>query len=161
MTISAQVLRHNAMMGRCRKPPMDQKEMLDLAKELLFRKGVDGLTSFISVEPYSRVKVEVQGNSGGGGNGHNSGRGGNGHNSGGGGNGQSGGSGASFVEGAGKSYDELSCEQKVRKCCKAHNTDKGCPKPANKCRFRYWCTYVDEAKKRVCWSKDHNLRGHK
>jgi len=39
MTISGQVLRHNAMMGRCRKPPMDQKEMLDLAKELLFRKG--------------------------------------------------------------------------------------------------------------------------
>jgi hypothetical protein len=34
-----QVLRHNAMPGRAKKPPMDRREMLDLAKQLLFQKG--------------------------------------------------------------------------------------------------------------------------
>ena len=35
-----QVLRFDAMRGRARKPPMDRTEMLDLAKKLLFRKGI-------------------------------------------------------------------------------------------------------------------------
>ena len=39
LTIFVQVLRQTAMLGRCRKPPMVHQEMLDLAKELLFRKG--------------------------------------------------------------------------------------------------------------------------
>lgn len=34
-----QVLEKNAMRGRTKKPPMDEGEMLDLAKALLYRKG--------------------------------------------------------------------------------------------------------------------------
>ena len=35
----AQVLKQNAMKGRCKKPPMQEPEMMDLAKALLYRKG--------------------------------------------------------------------------------------------------------------------------
>ena len=34
-----QVLKQNAMKGRCKKPPMEEPEMMDLAKALLYRRG--------------------------------------------------------------------------------------------------------------------------
>lgn len=49
-----QVLRHNAMKGRARKPPMKAKNMMALALELLSQPQyqVEGLTSMVR-EPYT------------------------------------------------------------------------------------------------------------
>lgn len=33
------MLKQNAMRGRSKKPPMDEDEMMSLAKSLLYRKG--------------------------------------------------------------------------------------------------------------------------
>lgn len=33
------VLKQSAMRGRCKKPPLDEKEAMELAKALLLRKG--------------------------------------------------------------------------------------------------------------------------
>ena len=52
--IYAQVLKLNAMKGKCKKAPMDVTEMMELAKGLLYRRGVDGLSTFVATEPYSR-----------------------------------------------------------------------------------------------------------
>ena len=168
---SAQVLRKSAMYGRCKKPPMIHQEMLDLAKELLFRRGrhleksimyrnnsrftwhcagVDGLTSFISVEPYSRGKgLQDNGSAGGSGSSNGASNGGNNGGSNGGSNGPR------------KSYVDMTVEEKVKLCCKAWNTDKGCAKSSGKCRFKHWCTSIDDKKEKVCWSRDHNLKNHK
>ena len=37
--VMIQVLKQNAMRGRCKKPPMEEEEMMQLAKSLLYRKG--------------------------------------------------------------------------------------------------------------------------
>lgn len=39
VTLLTQVLKKSAMLGRTRRPPMDEKDMMDLAKALLMRKG--------------------------------------------------------------------------------------------------------------------------
>jgi hypothetical protein len=151
-----QVLRYNAMMGRCRKAPMVQKEMLELAKELLFRKGVDGLASFISMEPYSRVGVEQRNNpvasawqsrAGGSGVGS-SGSG-------------AGNSGAMSKKKEGRMHRGESILEKVRRCCTEFNSVKGCSKTSSQCRFKHLCTAVDEVNQRVCWSAMHNIKNHK
>ena len=90
------------------------------------------------MEPYSKASGEQSNAPSGGG-----GRGG----------GGSGGGGSS------KNWNDMSVEEKVKKCCKEFNSDKGCSKP--KCRYKHWCTHVDQVKKRVCWGRDHNLKGHK
>ena len=109
-----QVLRFDAMRGRARKPPMDRTEMLDLAKKLLFRKGIDGLTSFIAVEPYSRGKTALKTpnppkDNRGNGN----------------------------EDKSQKSYSDMTVEEKVRKCYRAFNLDKGCSMPAGKCHWKH------------------------
>ena len=129
-----QVLRHNAMRGRAKKPPMNRVDMLDLAKQLLFQKGIDGIGSFIALEPYSRNKstvedkVTVVPRSG-------------------------------RPEGKEKPYSEMTIEEKVRKCCRAYNTAQGCTRKG--CQWKHWCSHVDEVKKLVCWKKSHNLKTHK
>ena len=45
MNFFDQVLKISAMKGRAQRPPMDRMEMLELAKQLRFAKGVDGVTS--------------------------------------------------------------------------------------------------------------------
>ena len=37
--LNSQVLKRNAMYGRCGKAPMDEKEMMDLAKAVLLKDG--------------------------------------------------------------------------------------------------------------------------
>ena len=54
MDLFDQVLRHNAMMGKCKKPPMDRKEMKELATELLFRIGKLVLSSFYKLSSHCR-----------------------------------------------------------------------------------------------------------
>ena len=34
-----QMLKTNAMLGMCKKPPLDEKEVMDVAKHLLLREG--------------------------------------------------------------------------------------------------------------------------
>ena len=109
MDMFDQVLRYNAMRGRVDKPPMDRTEMLDLAKQLLFRRGVEGLTSFTMVEPYSRAK-------GSGGN-----------------SSQQGGAATKSAGGSSKTitklnYNDMTVDEKARLCCREYNSGKGCSK---------------------------------
>ena len=41
-------MKTNAMLGRCRKPPLDEEEMMKIAKSLLLRKGDDRLWNVTS-----------------------------------------------------------------------------------------------------------------
>lgn len=129
-----QVLKISAMKGRMRKPPMDRNEMLDLAKQLLFAKGVEGLTSFMTLEPYSTTSMARQSSS------------------------------AAKAKGvprvgAEKAYKEMTLDEKRRKCCRAFNSSRGCPVQEGKCRFKHWCSHA--AGERVCWNKSHGEAGHK
>ena len=68
MNFFDQVLKTSAMKGRMKRPPMSRKEMLELAKQLLFAKGVDGLASFMNLEPYTVRGATKSGPSGSKGN---------------------------------------------------------------------------------------------
>ena len=112
--------------------------------------GVDGLTTFISVEPYSRTKVteaappkDVEG---GGSTGGSMGGGGGARHSGGG-------------RGEDLPYSQRTVEQKVAMCCPEYNSAKGCSNRT--CALKHWCKAVDRARNRVCWSKHHGPTNHK
>ena len=130
-----QVLRHNAMRGRAKKPPMKRKDMADLAKQILFQRGIDGIGSFMALEPYSRVKSSNGGPPAGPP------------------------PRAVRSDGREKNYTEMTLEEKVRKCCRAFNSAQGCSR--KNCTWKHWCSHVDEAKKLVCWKTNHNLKTHK
>ena len=108
--------------------------------------GVDGLTTFISVEPYSRRAAEptmpkgVE-NDGGG-------------RRAGGGGGAGGGAGGGELP-----YSQRSVEQKVAMCCPDYNSAKGCT--SRTCTLKHWCKVVDKSGNRVCWNKTHGMTNHK
>ena len=109
----------------------------------MFSVGVDGLTSFITVEPYSSKVKGRQGNSAEDSVGEGSGTGGKGKNK------------------PHKPFSEMSVEERVRMCCTNWNSAKGCDKSAGKCRYKHWCTAIEASTNRVCWSRDHNMKSHK
>ena len=54
-----QVLRKNACYGRNRSPPMQYKECYELAQQVMFDAGSDGIRSTIGVEPYSGARART------------------------------------------------------------------------------------------------------
>ena len=108
--------------------------------------GVDGLTTFISVEPYSRSRAApetfrtVNEDAGGGGR-------------------VGGGGGGGGAQGRELPYDQMTVEQKAAKCCRDFNSEKGCT--SRRCALKHWCSAVDMATKRVCWSRKHAMPKHK
>lgn len=110
--------------------------------------GVDGLTTFISVEPYSRTRAAPETprnvDNGAGGSGK----------VGGGGGGTQG-----REQGRELPYDQMTVEQKVAKCCRDFNSAKGCT--SRRCGLKHWCSAVDRVTKRVCWNRRHALPEHK
>ena len=55
--IYAQVLKLNAMKGKCKKAPMDVTEMMELAKGLLYRRGECTLNLHFGIRLMAVVKV--------------------------------------------------------------------------------------------------------
>ena len=97
------------------------------------------MTTFITVEPYSRSRAavelprNVEGAAGGGGGGR--------------------------VQGQEVRYDQMTGEEKAAKCCAAFNSAKGCSN--RRCGLKHQCSAVDKARNRVCWSRSHALPQHK
>ena len=129
--------------------------------------GVDGLTTFVATEPYSRSN----GNSGGGGGGFSNFGGGSGGfgNAGGSAAGARGarGRGARAGRGQGRQASGApggmpkitgkSMEEKMSLCCGDFNSPKGCTRPH--CVYLHKCSYADRATHWICL-QDHSKMQH-
>ena len=146
MSFFDQVLRTNAMKGRMRKPPMDREEMMAIAKELLFKQGIDGLAPLVTVEPYSAGSRT--GSKSGNINSTSDNR-------------SAGSQSIGMKQGKKPEmrYKDMSLEEKVARCCRSFNSSQGCSRVAHKCRFSHLCNVVLAG--RVCWSKEHGAPDHK
>ena len=59
-----------------------------------------------------------------------------------------------------RDYGEMTIDEKVRKCCRAYNSDQGCTR-GSRCTWKHWCSAVKEKEGKVCWDRSHNLKTHK
>ena len=178
--VMIQVLKQNAMRGRCKKPPMEEEEMMQLAKSLLYRKGkqgrairrvvhtwvvagVDGLATFVEAEPYSRsygggksgqVGYGDMGSNYGGwrGEGGRRERGGNG--GGRGGRATGGGESEGQVARARVRLGGKSLKEKLALLCGDFNSAKGCSRAA--CIYMHKCSAVDNTK--VCFGPHSKMQ---
>jgi hypothetical protein len=173
--------RKNALRGRCKEPPLDHRQVLEEARSVMVKNGQDGLSWSIGVEPYSGGPIKdnsgIGGGQGGGHGGSHGGGGGHGYGGGGShghGGGHSGGrsgqgSGSSRAKNqgnntgnntgnmGGKSFMQMSTQEKVELCCRGFNTS-GCSRGAA-CKFRHQCNRTRSDGK-VCWDKSHGATNH-
>ena len=46
----------------------------------------------------------------------------------------------------GKPYDQMMVDEKIKICCRAFNSAKGCGQTAARCRFKHWCAVVEDVR---------------
>ena len=139
----------NSLMGRSSEPPLPYKEVLEIAKQVMFEAGHDGMLSVVGVEPYTGSRRNQEAGSAASGAAA-----------------KSGGSGGSTWSGQqpgargtvdSKPFSAMSTAEKVARCCKDFNL-KGCTD--RNCRKPHICSRVLPGGQ-VCWKGGHNEPNHK